>query len=73
FYMRRYHSAWHLRFTYVLSASFDTGVAFFGLISFLIFTTRNVGMVEWWGTDVACTAMNMPTIPVPPKAPEPGA
>ncbi|KAF9420378.1 hypothetical protein BGZ76_004099 [Entomortierella beljakovae] len=67
FYMRRYHSAWHLRFTYVLSASFDTGVAFFLLVSFAIFGSRDIGMPNWWGTDVSCPLSNAPTIPPPPK------
>ncbi|KAF9407048.1 hypothetical protein BGZ94_002843 [Podila epigama] len=50
FFARRYHPEWHLRYTYVLSAAFDSGVAFMVLLSFFIFTLRNKSMVEWWGT-----------------------
>jgi OPT family small oligopeptide transporter len=64
FYVRRYHSAWHLRFTYVLSAAFDTGVAFFGLLSFLIFGLRNINNgPEWWGVTVDCPLQNAPYTP----------
>ncbi|KAF9110362.1 hypothetical protein BGX27_006457 [Mortierella sp. AM989] len=73
FYARRYHPSWHLRFTYVLSAAFDTGVAFMALLSFAIFTSRDVGMVKWWGAgDDLCPLQNNPTIPktpLPPKEP----
>ncbi|KAG0042683.1 hypothetical protein BGZ83_000184 [Gryganskiella cystojenkinii] len=50
YFMRRYHSAWHLRYTYILSAAFDCGVAIMGLAAFLIFGLRKAEMVEWWGT-----------------------
>lgn len=69
FYMRKYHSAWHLRYTYVMSAAFDTGVAFTGLLCFAIFTSRNVSMPAWWGTDVGCPLQNSPTIPHGKPAP----
>ncbi|KAK3842640.1 MAG: OPT family small oligopeptide transporter [Linnemannia gamsii] len=49
YYIRRHHSAWHLRFTYVSSAAFDTGVAFMGLLQFFIFTFRDKQAPEWWG------------------------
>ncbi|KAG0283860.1 hypothetical protein BGZ96_011767 [Linnemannia gamsii] len=49
FFARRYRSEWHLRFTYVMSAAFDSGVAFFGLLSFFIFDIRDVGMPHWAG------------------------
>ncbi|KAG0348079.1 hypothetical protein BG004_006134 [Podila humilis] len=50
FFARRYHPEWHLRYTYVLSAAFDSGVAFMVLLSFFIFTIRDKSMLEWWGT-----------------------
>ncbi|KAG0008489.1 hypothetical protein BGZ80_003385 [Entomortierella chlamydospora] len=50
FFARRYHAEWHLRFTYVLSSALDSGTAFCVLISFFIFTNRNVSMPNWWGT-----------------------
>ncbi|KAI1315018.1 hypothetical protein EDD11_001403 [Mortierella claussenii] len=50
FFARRYHPEWHLRFTYVLSAAFDSGVAFMVLLSFFIFTIRDAAMPDWWGT-----------------------
>jgi OPT family oligopeptide transporter len=64
FYVRRYHSSWHLRFTYVLSAALDSGVAFFGLLSFLIFGLRDVGAPVWWGNavDGNCPLAGSPTI-----------
>ncbi|KAF9282743.1 hypothetical protein BGZ88_010868 [Linnemannia elongata] len=49
FFARRYRSEWHLRFTYVMSAAFDSGVAFMGLLSFFIFDIRDVSMPNWWG------------------------
>ncbi|KAF9084584.1 hypothetical protein BGX29_002477, partial [Mortierella sp. GBA35] len=50
FFARRYHPEWHLRFTYVLSAAFDSGCAFMVLLSFFIFTLRDKTMAPWWGT-----------------------
>ncbi|KAG0044211.1 hypothetical protein BGZ90_008856, partial [Linnemannia elongata] len=49
FFARRYRSEWHLRFTYVMSAAFDSGVAFMGLLSFFIFSLNNIDMPHWWG------------------------
>ncbi|OAQ25444.1 oligopeptide transporter [Linnemannia elongata AG-77] len=49
FFARRYRSEWHLRFTYVMSAAFDSGVAFMGLLSFFIFSLNNIEMPHWWG------------------------
>ncbi|KAF9902156.1 hypothetical protein EC991_005236 [Linnemannia zychae] len=49
FFLRRYHNEWHLRFTYVMSAAFDTGVAFMVLLHFFIFTFNHKGAPEWWG------------------------
>ncbi|KAF9548474.1 hypothetical protein EC957_006287 [Mortierella hygrophila] len=64
YFARRYHPEWHLRFTYVMSAAFDSGVAFTGLLSFFIFTIRGVGMVDWWGTrDDLCPLEGSPYIP----------
>ncbi|KAG0251516.1 hypothetical protein BG011_007554, partial [Mortierella polycephala] len=51
FFARRYHPDWHLRFTYILSAAFDSGTAFMVLAAFFIFTLREKDMVQWWGTD----------------------
>ncbi|KAG0048796.1 hypothetical protein BGZ83_006303 [Gryganskiella cystojenkinii] len=72
FYARRYHPQWHLRYTYVMSAAFDSGTAFMVLASFFIFTIRGVEMVEWWGTrGDLCPLESSPLIPlpvVPPKA-----
>jgi OPT family small oligopeptide transporter len=49
YFMRRYRNDWHLRFTYIASASFDTGVAFMGLFCFFIFQIRGVKKPVWWG------------------------
>ncbi|KAF9370969.1 hypothetical protein CPB97_002333 [Podila verticillata] len=50
YFARRYHPEWHLRYTYVLSAAFDSGTAFMVLLAFFIFTLRGKKMAEWWGT-----------------------
>ncbi|KAK3832924.1 MAG: OPT family small oligopeptide transporter [Linnemannia elongata] len=49
FFARRYYPEWHLRYTYVMSAAFDSGVAFFGLLSFFMFTMHNKYFPPWWG------------------------
>ncbi|ORZ09641.1 OPT family small oligopeptide transporter [Lobosporangium transversale] len=73
FFARRYHPEWHLRYTYVLSAAFDSGTAFMLLLSFFIFTIRDAYMVEWWGTRYdLCPLESAPYItppPLPEKAP----
>ncbi|KAG0303448.1 hypothetical protein BGZ99_002682, partial [Dissophora globulifera] len=67
YFARRYHPEWHLRFTYVLSAAFDSGVAFMVLLAFLIFDLRTKKMVQWWGTNKAhCPLEKMPLIPATP-------
>ncbi|KAF9123629.1 hypothetical protein BGW39_008820 [Mortierella sp. 14UC] len=48
YFVRKYHNAWHLRFTYVMSAAFESGAAFMGLLSFFVFTIRDVGFPIWW-------------------------
>jgi len=64
YFARRYRPDWHLRYTYVLSAAFDSGVAFMVLLSFFIFTIRDVGMVDWWGTrEDLCPLEKSPSIP----------
>ncbi|KAG0331693.1 hypothetical protein BG000_010684 [Podila horticola] len=49
FFARRYHPDWHLRYTYVLSAAFDSGTAFMVLTAFFAFTMTNTAMPNWWG------------------------
>ncbi|KAF9273197.1 hypothetical protein BGZ74_004876, partial [Mortierella antarctica] len=49
FFARRYHPDWHLRYTYIMSAAFDTGTAFMVLLSFFAFTMTNTAMPYWWG------------------------
>ncbi|KAG0276054.1 hypothetical protein BGZ96_003489, partial [Linnemannia gamsii] len=80
FFARRYHSEWHLRYTYVLSAAFDSGVAFFGLLSFFIFGIRGVTFPTWWGNPVSdiCRLDGYPLMApksglVDPWAPDPEA
>ncbi|KAF9190594.1 hypothetical protein BGZ49_003673 [Haplosporangium sp. Z 27] len=64
FFARRYHPEWHLRYTYVLSAACDSGVAFMVLSSFFIFTIRNANMLDWWGTRTdLCPLEKMPYYP----------
>jgi len=50
FFLRRYRSAVHLRYTYLLSAAFDAGVAFTGLLCFALFESRGVKIPAWWGS-----------------------
>ncbi|KAG0227022.1 OPT family small oligopeptide transporter [Mortierella sp. GBAus27b] len=69
FFARRYHPAWHLRFTYVLSAAFDSGTAFMVLASFFIFTIRNVEMVDWWGTNMNMCPLEGRAYYPPPGSP----
>ncbi|KAF8933472.1 hypothetical protein BGZ58_006338 [Dissophora ornata] len=65
FFARRYHPEWHLRFTYVLSAAFDSGVAFCVLLSFVIFSIRGAEMPAWWGTNTKmCPLERKPYYPV---------
>ncbi|KAF9994861.1 hypothetical protein BGZ79_000358 [Entomortierella chlamydospora] len=64
YYARRYHPSWHLRFTYVLSAACDTGVAFCAIAVFAIFTSREADMVPWWGTKNLCPLQNDPLTPL---------
>jgi len=66
FWVRRYHASWHLRFTYVLSAAFDSGTAFMVLLGFFIFDIRGKAMVDWWGTTVDCPLAGAPYIPATP-------
>ncbi|KAG0274032.1 hypothetical protein BGZ96_004556, partial [Linnemannia gamsii] len=78
FFARRYRSEWHLRFTYVLSAAFDSGVAFFVLVSFFVFSIREVRMPDWWGTSELCPLDKYPLMApeggmVDPWAPDPMA
>ncbi|KAF9187013.1 hypothetical protein BGZ50_002181 [Haplosporangium sp. Z 11] len=71
FFARRYHPDWHLRFTYVLSAAFDSGTAFMVLASFFIFTMRDADMVKWWGTRTDLCPLE--GLPYYPAAPDPAA
>ncbi|KAF9368141.1 hypothetical protein CPB97_004918, partial [Podila verticillata] len=66
FFARRYHPDWHLRYTYILSAAFDSGTAVMVLLSFLIFTLRDVDMPYWWGNpeDPMCPLEYAPYIPL---------
>ncbi|KAF9419536.1 hypothetical protein BGZ94_009383 [Podila epigama] len=74
FFARRYHPDWHLRFTYVLSAAFDSGTAFMVLLSFFIFTYREKAMPNWAGNpkadDDMCPLENKPWYPAPPEPPK---
>ncbi|KAF9556103.1 hypothetical protein EC968_008446 [Mortierella alpina] len=74
FFARRYHPEWHLRFTYVLSAAFDSGVAFMVLLSFFIFTIRDAAMPDWWGTRTdLCPLEGQPYYAAAPAPPAPAA
>ncbi|KAF9162881.1 hypothetical protein BGX21_001722 [Mortierella sp. AD011] len=67
YYVRRYHPDWHLRFTYVLSASLETGCCLTGLAIFAFFTSTKTEMAAWWGNQQPgelCPLQNEPTIPL---------
>ncbi|KFH72326.1 OPT family small oligopeptide transporter [Podila verticillata NRRL 6337] len=49
FFARRYHPDWHLRYTYILSAAFDSGTAFMVLTMFFAFTMTGTKFPHWWG------------------------
>ena len=66
YFVRRRYATWHMRFTYVMSAAFDSGSAFAVLLCFFIFGMRGVE-VEWWGNRTAlslCPLDIIPTIPI---------
>ncbi|KAF9899145.1 hypothetical protein BX616_003223 [Lobosporangium transversale] len=70
FFARRYRPEWHLRYTYVLSAAFDSGTAFMLLLSFFIFTIRDASMIEWWGTRYDLCPLEYAPLIAPPPLPE---
>ncbi|KAG0346564.1 hypothetical protein BG004_001403, partial [Podila humilis] len=67
FFARRYHPDWHLRFTYVLSAAFDSGTAFMVLLSFFTLSMTNTKMPTWWGNPAhdMCPLEYAPLIDLP--------
>ncbi|KAG0029015.1 hypothetical protein BGZ81_004207 [Podila clonocystis] len=67
FFARRYYPAWHLRFTYVLSAAFDTGVAFTILVMFFVIKMPGYEMPFWWGNpkESMCPLEGLAYFPVP--------
>ncbi|KAG0040261.1 hypothetical protein BGZ83_002620, partial [Gryganskiella cystojenkinii] len=73
FFVRRYRAAWHLRFTYVLSAALDSGTAFMVLLGFFIFDIRGKAMIDWWGTTVDCPLAGVSYIPKAVIPPPPSA
>ncbi|KAF9320893.1 hypothetical protein BG003_004451 [Podila horticola] len=67
YYARRYKPEWHFRYTYVLSAALDSGLAIMVFLSFLIFGIRDKGMIAWWGTqdnNELCPLQNQPLFEV---------
>lgn len=48
FYLRRYHFDWWIKYNYVTSAAFDSGVAFSSLIIFAVVVGANY-TPQWWG------------------------
>ncbi|KAF9386482.1 hypothetical protein CPB97_003656 [Podila verticillata] len=71
YYARRYRPEWHFRYTYVLAAGLDSGLAVMLFVCFLVFQTRQKAMIPWWGTqdpNDLCPLQNKPLIqPDPPK------
>lgn len=47
FFARGYYLTWHLRYTYVMFAAFDSGVALTGVLSFFMFTIHDKCFLEW--------------------------
>ncbi|KAG0042686.1 hypothetical protein BGZ83_000187 [Gryganskiella cystojenkinii] len=69
YFVRRRYATWHLRFTYVMSAAFDSGSAFSVLLCFFIFGIRGV-TIDWWGNKLpsaVCPLESAPLIPIGTK------
>ncbi|KAG0267865.1 hypothetical protein DFQ27_008045 [Actinomortierella ambigua] len=69
--MRRYRTSWYMRFNYVMSAAFDSGVAFFALICFFALQMQGTTFPHWWGNpeEDHCPLDGKPTIAPPPPPP----
>ncbi|KAF5730459.1 oligopeptide transporter 1-like [Tripterygium wilfordii] len=64
FYVYRWHRKWWARHTYILSAALDAGVAFMGVLLFLLLQNKNINGPEWWGLgDDHCPLATCPTAP----------
>nr|GEY37829.1 oligopeptide transporter 5-like [Tanacetum cinerariifolium] len=44
--------SWWARHNYILSAGLDAGVAFMGILCYLVLQNRNINGPEWWGLEV---------------------
>ncbi|KAG0222737.1 hypothetical protein BGW41_005862 [Actinomortierella wolfii] len=68
--VRKYRTEWYMRFNYVMSAAFDSGVAFNALICFFALQMHGTNFPTWWGNPETdhCPLDGAPTIP-PPEQP----
>ncbi|KAG0206345.1 hypothetical protein BGX28_002199 [Mortierella sp. GBA30] len=65
FYMFRYHRGWWKKYAFILSAAFDTGAAFTGLIIFLFLggglsSKLSVTVPSWWFNHYTADGDNVP-------------
>ncbi|PWA85807.1 oligopeptide transporter, OPT superfamily [Artemisia annua] len=57
--------SWWSRHNYILSAGLDAGVAFMGILCYLVLQNRDINGPEWWGLEVDdhCPLANCPSVP----------
>ncbi|RKP08459.1 OPT oligopeptide transporter protein-domain-containing protein [Thamnocephalis sphaerospora] len=53
YYLLRYRPAWSARYSYILSAGLDAGIAITSIVIFLAFTNTGVKL-RWWGNTPDC-------------------
>ncbi|KAM0947884.1 putative oligopeptide transporter, OPT superfamily [Dioscorea sansibarensis] len=65
FVVYRKYKNWWARYTYVLSAALDAGVAFMGVVVYFALQSNNVYGLDWWGaaSDDHCPLATCPTAP----------
>ncbi|KAJ9672445.1 hypothetical protein PVL29_025883 [Vitis rotundifolia] len=64
-YVYRRYRQWWAKYTYVLSAALDAGVALMGIIIFFALQSKGIFGVGWWGlaADDHCPLASCPTAP----------
>lgn len=57
--------AWWARHNYILSAGLDAGVAFMGILCYLVLQNKDINGPEWWGLEIDdhCPLANCPSVP----------
>ncbi|KAL6313796.1 hypothetical protein AAG906_010215 [Vitis piasezkii] len=64
-YLYRRYKQWWAKYTYVLSAALDAGVALMGILIFFALQSKDIFGVGWWGleADDHCPLASCPTAP----------